>query len=153
LRAFVALAAMGPDAHPAVPRLIQLMTSEPQWDFDIRPDEAMQVLGAIGPPAKAAVPGLMKKLKSNDALAVETLGLIGKEAKPAVPRLLEILKNGDKGAIEAALALWRIDRRKDGIAFLVTALSEETKPSYFPQGAIRALREMGPEAKPAVPAL
>jgi HEAT repeat protein len=106
--------------------------------------------------------------------AAEVLGRMGPAAKLAIPALAEVLRGSDnQSRIQAALALWRIDRRtEDVIPVFVAALKSSFTPSprstlTLPgrfgvagpppaplcQQAAEALGQMGPEARAALPAL
>ena len=79
------------------------------------------------------------------------LGLIGPRARAALPALKEMLKDEDQFyRMRAAYAVARIDPGNE-IAFplLVTSLEDRRHGS----SAAMMLKQMGPEAKAAVPAL
>jgi HEAT repeat protein len=127
LSAIGVLGAMGPEAKEAVPELVALIEDERQGFFPkgFYRDVVLEALAAIGPEAKAAVPAVTKLLK----------------AKEGFTRVL------------AAYALWRIDRQTQvALAVFLKELANR-KEELVPIMAARALSDMGPEAKPAVPAL
>jgi hypothetical protein len=122
----------GTNAKPAVPMLVHILESEPEWpnkDFSPSKMDAMDALSKIGPEAaKPAVPVLLHILESKpqwpdddySALknsALFTLSKIDPPAtKPFVPRLLHILESKFDspggyvpGQIFALVALWRVD--------------------------------------------
>jgi HEAT repeat protein len=139
---------------------------------------AVEALFRLGSAAEAAIPALVQVLRDEEPArikAAEVLGHLGPAAKAAVPALRELLKAVDPEArIQAALALWRIERRtEDTIPVLVDALHNptasrlgstssspsrfgtSTRPIVIPlcQQAADALGQMGPAARAAVPAL
>ncbi len=106
-----ALAAIGPEAVPALTSALTNAVYDKRWPI-------LQALGKLGPAAKEAVPVLMEVLQNqvlHDFLGVrreaaETLGKIGPEARAAVPALIKAL--GDKDwtvRSHAAGALGEID--------------------------------------------
>jgi HEAT repeat protein len=133
---------------------------------------ASEFLGQIGPEAKAAVPALTKAALSKEATsswgpsasfraarAIEALGNIGAEAKSAIPIIRPFLKTDDVRKVAAALALWRLERSPDAVPALIEAVQSQ---KYLDGGtgdhlvrwrAADALRDIGPEAKAAIPAL
>jgi HEAT repeat protein len=96
LAALKALVRYGPEAEPAIPRLVKLLTDA---DSEIRWRAAM-TLGKIGPAARGSVSPLVAALKDEDALvrehAAEALGDIGPDAKEAVPALTTALQDADQ---------------------------------------------------------
>jgi hypothetical protein len=91
-----ALAAIGPEAVPALTSTLTSAVYDKRWPI-------LQALGELGPAAKEAVPVLMKVLQNqvlHDSLGVrreaaESLRKIGPEAIAAVPALIEALKDKD----------------------------------------------------------
>ena len=127
------IGALGPDAKPAVPHLIGLL-SHP----DIRA-EAASALGRIGMPARAAVPMLISAVKNRDPAlrirAAEALGRIGEHAlhqmRPSTSRtvvsaLAAALKDPDRRVrAAAATACARIGPQASAASpELVTSLSD-----------------------------
>jgi HEAT repeat protein len=84
-------------------------------------------------------------------LAAETLGKIGPGAQEAVPALAEAVQD-EVGAVHvyAAAALLRIDR-----AAAIDALGKALQASsaWVREDAARALGDVGPAARPAIPLL
>jgi HEAT repeat protein len=95
LAALRALTRYGPDAEPAMPRLVELLKDK---DSEVRWRAAM-TLGKIGPAARGTVPALVAALQDEDALvrehAAEALGDIGPDARDAVPALTTALRDPD----------------------------------------------------------
>ena len=95
-----ALAALGPDAEPAVPALIDQLGHEQPW---VRVG-AMGALGSIG---KKAVPALIDTFRYQTGgpriRAAFVMAAIGADAKPAVPFLAEAMKH-ESPAVQDRLA-------------------------------------------------
>jgi HEAT repeat protein len=124
-----ALTAMGRDAEPAVPALVQTLRT----DLGGGGEEALHqdyrsalALAAIGKPAVEGLRSLLKEKKvSVRAESVMALGRIGKDADAAIPDLASLL--GDKNerlGREAFLALGRIGTAATD-ALLVAAVHKE----------------------------
>lgn len=118
------LSEMGAEAKSAVPRLIEILESDPI--MSVR-GEAAKALGNIGKPAAVAVPALIAFVKNLDggiesAYAATALGNIGAQPETSVPALTAVLQ------------------------------SEDAHPTVR-QLAARALGDFGAQASPAVPAL
>jgi HEAT repeat protein len=108
--------------------------------------QAAEALGRLGPAAKSAVPLLVKLLKSGSPeqrdQAVRALGGLGPAAREAVPALIEALQDRETDRQMAA------DRAASKLRGLTLDLGLSVRAA-----AADALGEIGPEAKPAVPAL
>jgi HEAT repeat protein len=149
-----ALPRIDPDvgAAAAVPVLAGLL--DPRLEVSFR-SKVVAVLGRLGPRARGAVPQLTLALEDErcsirDA-AAEALGNIGPDAVAAVPALAVLLRDEDSGVcLDAARALWRINRGREAVAFLVCACEEKPERRWQ---AIEALGEIGPEGGRAVPVL
>jgi HEAT repeat protein len=146
--AISALGGVGAEAAAAVPDLVALLPQDgPRGLHVVRP------LGAIGP---AAVPALIQALRGRDAdvrsRAAQVLGLIGPEAQAAAPTLVEVLRDPEaRVRVRAAEALWQIAQDPAGVALLPAVLGGED--GVLRRDAARCLGQMGPAARPAVPAL
>jgi HEAT repeat protein len=127
---------------------------------------ASEFLGRIGPEAKAAVPALIRAAGDKDAFAafraIDALGRIGPEARTALPVIRPFLKSGDVRQVAAAFALWQIERSPEGIPVLIQALKyqglkydddDAHRGDLIRWRAADALRDIGPQAKAAIPAL
>lgn len=130
-------------------------------------------LGEIG--EAEAIPALLRALEDPAGgvrrEAANALGRLGAVAKDAVPALEQILNDPrDDGArLCAAEALWKIDRRPNGLSYLCQLISRtgtfrtghpsedegppREKDVPVRARAIRAIAAMGERAKPALPAL
>lgn len=123
--------------------------------------EAALALAKIGPAAKAAVPALTAALQkegaANTHALVFALGCIGPDAAPAEPALSKLVGGNDPDlAVVAAWALTQIqpgsaEMAKKVVPVLVAGLSIPLPESR--QSAARALGDLGPLAKEAVPSL
>jgi hypothetical protein len=119
---------------------------------------ALQALSLFDPISRRQVPRFMEALRDElpfvRANAAQALGQLGTEAKEAVPALTTAaLRDTDfRVRLEAAVALWRIDKRAvRALPVLIEALKADDESQRWIAGD--CLGEMGPEARPAVPAL
>jgi HEAT repeat protein len=87
--------------------------------------------------------------------AAENLARIGADARAALPTLVRALEDDiEMVRVEAARAIARIDpRHPRGVAFLAGVLADPGSQPTAREKAAVYLGEMGPDAKPAVPAL
>ena len=109
-----AMRKLGPEAAPAVDRLIEILKDETRGRYlGYKWIASARVLGAIGPAARPAMPVLLKRLRPEHGYrylaesivrAIPKIG--GPEAIKSIPRLRELLKTGHpivKKAAEKAL--------------------------------------------------
>ncbi len=143
-----ALGQCGSKASAAIPRLALLARGESsQVAFS-----SLKALGEMGPDA---VPALLEILQTSGKLrrmAADALARIGPPALSAAPRLREWLGADVHSGVRAsvALALWKTGERDDAIIqTLIDCLSDDAGRLR----AVRALAEIGPPAKVAIPAL
>jgi HEAT repeat protein len=189
-QAIVALGRIGPDADLRRDAALALANLEPVPE-DVRPVlrevildkrhpfrfRAMEAWSRLGSADEATVSLLVRVLWEDGpvrAKAAQLLGEIGPPGKEAVPSLVNVLNGSDLEArIQAALALWKIDRRAhEVVPVLVSALKSlaprqgsalnlnepfGASPSARAvppcQLAADALGQIGPDAQAAVPAL
>jgi HEAT repeat protein len=168
--AVVALRFMGSRARAAAPALADYIIREGRGAYC---SQASNSLAAIGRPA---VPDVLRILEAaKDKLAVwhpcEALGRIGADAEAAVPALSKLLRHPKiYTRCCAALALYRIIGKTD-LVLPVLIAEVEGKDEYFmhwkpssPKDkgkrsyetvsrAFKALSQIGPKARGAVPAL
>ena len=147
LSSLKALGEMGPDAVPALLEILQTNSKLRRLATD--------ALARIGPAATNAITTLSNALNAGDpatiSSAAKALGSIGPAALSAAPRLREWLGADVHSGVRAsaALALWKMGVRDDAIIqTLMDCLSDEAGR----QRAVRALADIGPPAKEAVPA-
>ncbi|PYJ55030.1 MAG: hypothetical protein DME24_25485 [Verrucomicrobia bacterium] len=152
---------IGPEANAAVPALAKLVNDS---DGEVRV-EAVLALRFMGPNKKLATQALIGALGDSDrgpkpgstvyvkGNAARVLGEIGPQAQVAVPALTKLLSDTDPYAREeAAVALWRINHDTNVIPVLLAELEAANEAPRY--GIIlTAFGEMGPAAKPAVPAI
>lgn len=140
-----------PAAEVIAPMLARAI-SDP--DLEVRKSSAFLLMEygwrRKGPVFADSVAPLAKALKDSDgelrSEALRALGQIGPTAKPALVAIEECL--GDpKLRIDAAYALWYIDRRTN---VAIEIIPDDLNTSGNAAGV---LGEIGPAAKPAVPAL
>jgi HEAT repeat protein len=150
-----ALAGIGPEARAAVPALVQSLRQA--RSSDRLPAWAARALAAVGPEAGEAIPELTRIVRRQDrptcSAAALALARMGPGAKGAVPALENLARN--RGSrVAAAVALWKLDgqvQRPLHIALMTLKGPEEPREERLL--AVTLLKEMGPEAKPAVEAL
>jgi HEAT repeat protein len=140
-----ALRYLGPDAHEAVPALVDLInTDEKARNF------AIQALGAIGPKAAPAIPVLTSMLGESDpalrSWALDTVRRIGPEAKDARDAVLKLMTSDDDPHLEwsAVTALIAMGCISDGLPVVLKRFSEDDSLR-----ATELLIEMGPKAQMA----
>jgi hypothetical protein len=147
------LASMGSIAKPAIPALIRVLKKNESAYVRAA---AAQALGDLGNGDKSAIAALTEAL-SNDEMSVRgsasgALEKVDPEA-PArmVPSLLQKATNVDSSVrCSAIIALGFIRAEPDRIVPVVINALHDPGTHYF---AVRALGLLGPNAKPAVPAL
>jgi HEAT repeat protein len=124
--------------------------------------QAIEALGEMGPDAALAIPALISALhdKENPSNgipggAAEALGRIGPRAQGAEAALTALLDDeGSYVRVKAAQALWRILRRSDpSVRVLMEVLKNRECDVFQRTLAVRALAEIGAEARTAVPTL
>lgn len=103
-QAIEALQYLGPEAAPAIPKLLELANSDRRQTYSV-----LRTIAAIGPKATKALPFVMKQFQSEryGYDATQALAAIGPSAKSAVPELLKQLSN-DRKIDGAARALSKI---------------------------------------------
>ncbi len=153
LGACAALQQLGPQARPALPKLLELATYDPP---DCQP--ALHVLRTLGTEAKEALPILLRQLDSQDFhtqyLACRVLGAMGEHGQPATDKLCELLANGAASVRRnAAAALGQIGPSigSKGIEALRAAVADPLEPVR--EQALIALGRLGPAARAALPTL
>jgi HEAT repeat protein len=130
-RALPSIAALGPDAKTAVPRLVEVLTTMPP-EGSIMPGNigrrrflfhAAQALGQIGEASEAVVGALAGKLQTANPMVAraccEALGQLGPPARAAVPALLPFLQAPD--------AFLRLDA-----AMALVSIAPDTGPTIIP---------------------
>jgi hypothetical protein len=150
------------NALPALPVLIDLAKN---GDGQTR-RAAIEAIALIGPEAQSAVPVLLTALTNGDSCekrcAVIALGRIGPAANAALPQLERLIKRADVSRLDIAGALWRIDPNRVTNALpvarsVVNRMLREGVDSMTlsdsHRSALLLLAELGPAARPAVPAL
>ncbi len=161
-----ALGELGLAAKNAFPALARLLKDPHQW---VR-YEAMLALGQIGKEPEIVVPVLEEQyLNSSDELhqqtALEALFPADPNGTLAIPILLKAMNNENGGVVSAAVVTLGGYREKahSAVPHLIKSLSNDKLrwDAYgdvgyqvpVRQDVIRALAEIGPAAKPAVPEL
>jgi HEAT repeat protein len=141
-----ALAEIGPEASPAVPALVKVLTQEQiSRPFRTPPSSAF-ALGKIGP---AAIPALSQLLTNNDSRvrtsALLAFGFMGRSATNAVPCVLEMLRdNNVEVRHTAALTLPALGAKHEQVvAGLADCLRDED--IFIRSAAAAILRQIVPE--------
>lgn len=152
------LARMGPGAKEAVPALVEAMkTDDPEFRREVH--FALASIG--GPDSAPALDGLIEALNSDTDIvrnsACYALGKMGSAAAPAIGPLRKNLKSDDPFfRMASAWALLQIQPGdKDVVAVAVPLLTEhltDEREQLRYEIAV-ALGNIGPPAKPAIPAL
>ncbi len=113
---------------------------------------AAAALGAVGAPSKKVVPALAELLKDEDPVvrrqAVQAIAAIRPGPQVTVPLCVKMLEDSDPGVRSRILSAIS-DAGPAAIPGLIEALSND-KAAYW---ACVLLRDLGPAAKEAVPAL
>ncbi|NQT12148.1 MAG: HEAT repeat domain-containing protein [Planctomycetes bacterium] len=174
-RAIWELTPLDLDAQTFVPRLIRALEDE----SGAVQSAAVGALGTFGAEAEPAVSALVSLLENEGkqmadgledgdstiarhqfqlrCLVVETLGEIGPGAESVLPVLFNVMRSGERPDISAAEAIRRIDpRNEEPLPFLLEILERNEWGSSRPSRsfyAAQALKNLGPAAAPAVPAL
>ncbi|MCW5557385.1 MAG: hypothetical protein KIT22_06100 [Verrucomicrobiae bacterium] len=150
------LVSYGTAASNAVPRLLQLLEDRGR---KIRPSAA-HALGVISPNehGRLAVEVLLAQQRTNNAWtgdhAHRLFAALGPAASNAVPSLMAALEDPGKGhPAPVCFALWRIqgEASPEILAGLIRGL--DTPIQRYQRMSLLALREIGPPASNAVPAL
>ncbi len=137
---------------PASYWLDQFKDSDPKFRA-----EAVTALGSIAQKNKDVIPVLVEALADKDyavgSQAVAALGSLGSEI---VPVILDVLKNpkSPTAYTNAAKVVGKIGApAKDAVPFLERGLKVDATDGPDQRAIILALGRIGPDAKPAIPAL
>lgn len=149
------LSEMGAEAKAAVPRLTEILRSDPV--MSVR-GEAAKALGNIGAAAEPATQALIDFLKNKEgqterAYAATALGNIHAHPETTVPVLADIVQNDDHSVVRqlSARALGDFGKEaQSAIPVLIEAIQKGNKDMR--EAAIYALKEI-PAAPRDVPAL
>jgi HEAT repeat protein len=156
-----ALRALGKDAAPAVPALVEALSdrrSPVNEPFPVRPtvgSYAGEALVAIGAPA---VPALVERLNSRDVgvrrAALWRLQEIGEPAKAAVPRMKALVENDPSPAIKLAAlgAYFAAAPKDDALPDILGRLLTDPTPEVRGYAAQLA-GAIGPRAAVTIPKL
>src|SRR5262245_23066716 len=148
IKALDQLAAMGEKAADAVPALTQLLGDS---SANVRAHTAY-ALGGIGSAAKPAAAALTNLVRDSDETvrrqAIKALTAIRPGAQVMVPLVTQLIEDSDP-AVKVRILQAVSEAGPAAIPSLKAALKDE-KAAYW---ACLILRDMGPEAKDAIPEL
>jgi HEAT repeat protein len=148
IKAIDELAAQGEKAAPAVGPLIKLLVDS---STNVRA-HAAHALGEIGAPAKPAAAALVSLVKDGDPTvrrqAIQAIAAIRPGPQVTIPLFVQLVEDPDPGVRQRVLQAVS-EAGTVAIPGLIEALKHE-KAAYW---ACLILRDMGPQAKAAVPAL
>jgi HEAT repeat protein len=163
IAAAMVLRQMGPKARPALGALAKALSDENRW---VR-WSAAEAIGSVGPDAAVVVDTMLPLLDHEDRFTrrrvAAALGRIGPGASRAASRLAKAQKDDHDPAVrkaaEAALYLVNLEEMATVAAAeagpeiqkLVADLKQDDE--YTSAAAANKLRDLGPQAKQAVPAL
>jgi HEAT repeat protein len=159
MRVVTALGNFGAQARQALPVLRAALKEAASKDSDesVR-GHALRAVLQVGPEPASDIPALINALQSELEIvrfhAAATLGDLGRSARAAVPALIHAASWDEDAAVRvvAAVALWKIDQNGPlAVSTLVKALDGDNELVCWI--AADNLREMGPEAAEAIPAL
>lgn len=165
-----ALQAIGPAAKAAVPALIEALNGpEVTAESDVEYDrvQVIQALRSIGPGAKAAVPALhailkdakqTQKLRIHAASALAEIGIANPEVMATLMELLRNTADLNMASAAAGVVGGIGYEAREAIPLLLALYRSQGNTNtqwanQIRQGALDALRHMGPAAKPVVPEL
>ena len=147
-----ALGEIGPEARAAVPALVDLLARKGDGNGAVY----CRSLGGIGPDARQALPALEEAMRSGNpgvrlAAATAVARIAPAEGSNAVV-VLKSLQSNQYLKWFASVPLWRLGIEPEPP---VKAIIEELngRSSSDEISLVRALGEIGPEAKPALPTL
>jgi HEAT repeat protein len=147
-KAIDGLAALGDKAADAVPTLTQLLSDN---SANVRA-HAAYALGRVGAPAKSAAAALTSLIKDNDEVvrrqAIKALTAIKPGPDVMIPLVTRLLEESDAG-VQMRIVQAVSEAGAAAVPALIQALQNE-RSAYW---ACLMLRQMGPDAKEAVPAL
>jgi HEAT repeat protein len=136
---------LGPEARPAVPKLVSLAQSHPRTTVRIR---AISALGELGPMADETVPSLLLCLDDADPKlrmeAALSLGSIGRQPAVVVPRLLACLE--DTNRFDVPIFLYAFLGFTNESARVVPALEFHLQRANTAQAAANVILHFGPAA-------
>ena len=150
-QARLAFEALGPEAKPAIPRLIALLKDETFVRGADTAPNAAAALRAIGPDAVAVLSTTIAKGNTSERYgAALALGAFPSSPETVVPPLIAAMKDFDtRIRTRAATSLGQIPGADDKvIPALTAALTDASSPVRF--AAVAALRECGTAAKSAI---
>jgi len=145
---------LGPPAKGAAPFLVRLLKEKKARS----PELVVKVLGRIAPDVPEVVPVLVAGLQDRQlrSAALEALCSLGSSARGAIPALRDAIRAAKadapaEGIASPAVVFTLAKLGVDAIPLLIELLDEPD--SMFPRRVAQVLGEIGPAAKPAVPAL
>ncbi|GAB4137035.1 MAG: hypothetical protein Tsb009_04370 [Planctomycetaceae bacterium] len=153
-RSMKALSRIGP---ASVPALIGLIEKEGTSVIVIA--RVLEVLRMIGPAAKSSTASLVKLLKGQIKSSVDrkdvivTLGSICPSAKVVVPELLKVIRDTKTDTRTLQSAVYALGEIKSSFSPLISLIENPKTSESVRSDIVIALGNLGPPAKPVVPAL
>lgn len=156
-KAFRSLSKAGPEALPAIFRLMKFLDEEDSYEKGL----AIDCLGAIGPKAAEAVPNLHKILKDSDNFylfrfkAANAMTQMGKAGEVAIPTLIDIVKNPGPSQKQRL----KKETAPEARGLMAPIIRRDEKGGYTDRrdailmGAIGSLGKYGSRARKAIPAI
>ena len=151
------LCSTGPEAGAALPLLTKCMSDT---NTGVRVNAAMAVYrisGQSDEPVRILVEAMKADSPTDRGNSAAHLSQIGPAAKPAVPALRQLFRDPDQYASSwASEALKKIDpdsirEETPGLDKMISRATDPDSPKFWE--ALEQLKQIGPEAKAAVPAL
>jgi HEAT repeat protein len=154
-RAGHALRDLGPAVVAAVPALVRILSVLDGPGHST----AAGVLESLGPPASAAIPALLAALSGGKSewgrlACAQALAAIDPEMKTVSSALLKALADPSVDVrLGVAKVLRKSNHKPGAVVPVLAAIAQGKESSWVRAEAIDLLRELGPEARSAIPTL
>jgi HEAT repeat protein len=153
VNAAVALTRIDPDRTDEAVAVLIAALEKPSGVYE--DEQAAKRLEELGPAARAAVPALTAALEREGSRyhAAPALGAMGAAARSAAPALRKAALQSPHGRAEVLLALTRVSTEDDDFAVRLFADSLRCNDGHVVGDVLYAIRQLGPRAKAATPAV